>query len=161
MPARGEDRSYRISNGSGMKRFLIFRLAAFQWTGVLSSVQALIPAKGSIIRCQLRVTAATWKYAYHVSCCAIHIYTEVVAHRKKKAITNCTKTSAPQKYKSLTIENNPLTLSPIKTTSEDIPCTINGVFSHLSMYQWRCGLTTIKMVSRIFQDSCIGITYPH
>lgn len=28
----GEDWRYRISNGPGMKRFLIFRLAAFQWT---------------------------------------------------------------------------------------------------------------------------------
>lgn len=39
----------RISNGPGMKRFLIFRLAAFQWTAVLNGVQALIPAPGSII----------------------------------------------------------------------------------------------------------------
>lgn len=47
--AWGEDERYRISNGPGMKRFLIFRLAAFQWTGALSCVQALIPAPGSII----------------------------------------------------------------------------------------------------------------
>lgn len=49
VPAQGEDWSYRISNGPGMKRFLIFRLAAFQWTGVLNGAQALIPAPGSII----------------------------------------------------------------------------------------------------------------
>lgn len=49
MPVRGEDWRYRISNGPGMKRFLIFRLAAFQWTGALNSVQALIAAPGSII----------------------------------------------------------------------------------------------------------------
>lgn len=44
-----EDWSYRISNGAGMKRFLIFRLAAFQWAGALHGAQALIPAPGSII----------------------------------------------------------------------------------------------------------------
>lgn len=44
-----EDWSYRISNGAGMKRFLIFRLAAFQWAGALHAAQALIPAAGSII----------------------------------------------------------------------------------------------------------------
>lgn len=32
-----------------MKRFLIFRLAAFQWAGALHGAQALIPAPGSII----------------------------------------------------------------------------------------------------------------
>lgn len=32
-----------------MKRFLIFRLAAFQWTCVLHGAQALTPAPGSII----------------------------------------------------------------------------------------------------------------
>ena len=49
VPVRGEDGRYRISNGPGMKRFLIFRLAAFQWTGALTGAQALIPAPGSII----------------------------------------------------------------------------------------------------------------
>ena len=49
VPARREDGRYRISNGPGMKRFLIFRLAAFQWTGALTGAQALIPAPGSII----------------------------------------------------------------------------------------------------------------
>lgn len=44
-----EDWSYRISNGAGMKRFLIFRLAAFQWAGAPHGAQALIPAPGSII----------------------------------------------------------------------------------------------------------------
>lgn len=44
-----EDWSYRISNGAGMKRFLIFRLAAFQWAGALHGAQALISAPGSII----------------------------------------------------------------------------------------------------------------
>lgn len=49
--AEGEEEnwSYRISNGAGMKRFLIFRLAAFQWAGALHGAQALIPAPGSII----------------------------------------------------------------------------------------------------------------
>lgn len=32
-----------------MKRFLIFRLAAFQWAGALRGAPALIPAPGSII----------------------------------------------------------------------------------------------------------------
>lgn len=46
----GKDGRYRISNGPGMKRFLIFRLAAFQWNGAL----ALISAPGSIIGVSLR-----------------------------------------------------------------------------------------------------------
>lgn len=72
-PVRGEGRRYRISNEPGMKRFLIFRLAVFQWAGVLNGAQTLIPAPGSIIGVSCRSPWSPQKCADHWNPGATHI----------------------------------------------------------------------------------------
>lgn len=52
-----------------------------------------------------------------------------------------------------------LTLSPIKTTSDDLPC--NEKLCRLSTYRCRCGLTTFRIVLGFSKGSCIGRDHPH
>lgn len=59
---KGEDGRYRISNGAGMKRFLIFHLAAFQRTPHAPRCTSIYSSNGINHRCQQRVTVATPQY---------------------------------------------------------------------------------------------------